>query len=39
MFKEFRDLILRGNVVPQCLSNVPGGARRCAFCTSDLSDA
>jgi large conductance mechanosensitive channel len=22
---------------PQCLSSVPAGARRCAFCTSELA--
>lgn len=44
MLKGFKEFVLRGNVLdlamkncPECLSDVPIAARRCAFCTSALS--
>jgi hypothetical protein len=54
MLKEFRQFVLRGNMLdlavavvigvaftavkkcPECLSEIPLEARRCAFCTSQL---
>jgi hypothetical protein len=34
--KDFREFLLRGNLVDVCLSEVPVLARRCAFCTAGI---
>jgi len=44
MLKEFKAFILRGNLVDmaafaECLSEIPLEAKRCAFCTSEVSAA
>jgi hypothetical protein len=42
MLREFKEFLLRGNLIavglecPECLSQIPAGARRCAFCTAEV---